>query len=1363
MRNLYIYRLVFVSLVGLISSAAFGQSTSENYVKAKTYQFPDVDDTTDDDQKIITVSYYDGLGRPKQNISVKAGGKSQNIYQFFQYDPLGLQAREHLPYATNSELIGGTQFDLMPMNDLRNGIYNFYEAPKYDTRIPYSEASYEIAPSPKILEQAAPGENWELDVDSDLDNTIKYDYGVNITDDVLSYEAVITDYTTYIPELALRAARYYRTEDLSLTIIKDENWEPADGNNRTVHTFTNRLGQVVLKRHFESSDPHDIYYVYDQYGNLSFVIPPTAADEIIGTQGTLADPTVVADRLDKYAYQYRYDHKNRLVESKLPGADWDYTVYDHQDRPILSQTAQMRSSNEWLFTKFDVFGRPAYTGLYTSSLTRVGLQSVVNAHPSASHYETQTTTSNPAGDTNIFYTSSNAFPTSGYQVLTINYYDTYVDVPTSEITIPTAVYGADIKSAPKGQATVSKVRVLGTNHWITSVNGYDIKNRVVFSASHNPYLDTNDETHLNLDFSGKTLTSYTSHTKAAASPIKSFDYFTYDHQGRLLTHMQNYQDSGLELIADNTYDELGRLIVKKVGGELFASGYTDLVNVLITPEGNIEKDDSSSTWNAGIATIGKIIDDGGISFTAIDTGEVYMVGLNDVNKTYSYGDLDYAFWVRAPSGNPKFRIRIKGVDVTGDIDYSLNDHFAIERVGDEIRFLHNGAIIHTKGTGGNNPPLLGDASFKTPGAKVSGLSFYALNIDKTLQELDYRYNIRGWLNAVNPLDDMAGIKNTDLFGYELNYTTDEVEGDVLTGGLVDGLYNGNIAQAIWMSSKDDNKRAYGYKYDALNRITDAHFREGSTLSLIPLSGQHDNDVYGITYDKMGNILTLKRNGRNSGSSATTVWDDLDYFYDGNQLTKVVEKANGGEGNQHGFIDGFGGIDFDYDSSGNMTKDENKGITAITYNHLNLPETVSIDNTFPSHINEGTITYVYDATGVKMAKSVLDITTGITNTTEYTLGGVYQDGDHEFTPQPEGYIYPYLKDGQTRYRYAFQYTDHLGNVRLSYEDTNGDGAVSTSEIIEENHYYPFGLKHAGYNNTFVGGNDVAQNWKFGGKEYNQELGLDWYDITARNYDPAIGRWMNVDPLADQMRRHSPYNYAFDNPIYFMDPDGTAPISAAAINNNNAKNSQRLILDAEAAQSAFENKKELSGLSSFLDKDKKKTEKDAERHKVPESEGGCEDPGVNCHSYAFHNRQGDPSDPRNDSRKPFVDNYPDDDIEERIKNGTLKMLDFNEDNQVGDIVVYYWLSITFPGGNINIDVVPVHSGIVSEVDEEGFATRVISKMGEDPTYSHHPRDLGEYSTLGPQGDEIFVLPKNFDNLGNKEEVRFKQRVYFRPINE
>ena len=135
-----------------------------------------------------------------------------------------------------------------------------------------------------------------------------------------------------------------------------------------------------------------------------------------------------------------------------------------------------------------------------------------------------------------------------------------------------------------------------------------------------------------------------------------------------------------------------------------------------------------------------------------------------------------------------------------------------------------------------------------------------------------------------------------------------------------------------------------------------------------------------------------------------------------------------------------------------------------------------------------------------------------------------------------------------FSYIYNYTDHLGNIRVSYTN-NGINAA----IIEENHYYPFGLKHKKYGSVdkdfieiggqggyYVGIDIVSPQarksyqYKYNGKEFQDELGLNFYDYGARNYDPAIGRWMNVDPLADTTMEL--YSYVGNNPILFTDPTG-----------------------------------------------------------------------------------------------------------------------------------------------------------------------------------------------------------------------------------
>jgi len=140
-------------------------------------------------------------------------------------------------------------------------------------------------------------------------------------------------------------------------------------------------------------------------------------------------------------------------------------------------------------------------------------------------------------------------------------------------------------------------------------------------------------------------------------------------------------------------------------------------------------------------------------------------------------------------------------------------------------------------------------------------------------------------------------------------------------------------------------------------------------------------------------------------------------------------------------------------------------------------------------------------------------------TDYLDGFQYENEKLKFFPTSEGFY------NAEREEYVYNYTDHLGNVRVSYFH-NGTGI----EVLEENNYYPFGLKHVGYN--ALTGNPSYQ-YKYNGKEL-QETGM--YDYGARFYMPDIGRWGVVDPLSEKYRRHSTYAYAVNNPIRFIDPDG-----------------------------------------------------------------------------------------------------------------------------------------------------------------------------------------------------------------------------------
>ena len=91
------------------------------------------------------------------------------------------------------------------------------------------------------------------------------------------------------------------------------------------------------------------------------------------------------------------------------------------------------------------------------------------------------------------------------------------------------------------------------------------------------------------------------------------------------------------------------------------------------------------------------------------------------------------------------------------------------------------------------------------------------------------------------------------------------------------------------------------------------------------------------------------------------------------------------------------------------------------------------------------------------------------------------------------------------------------------------------------YLPFGMTNGGLNSS---SSNSSYKYRYNGKELNQDLGL--YDYGARNYDPATGRWLQVDPLAEHPNQidKSPYAYGWNNPVKYDDPDGKCPNRATA---------------------------------------------------------------------------------------------------------------------------------------------------------------------------------------------------------------------------
>jgi RHS repeat-associated protein len=447
---------------------------------------------------------------------------------------------------------------------------------------------------------------------------------------------------------------------------------------------------------------------------------------------------------------------------------------------------------------------------------------------------------------------------------------------------------------------------------------------------------------------------------------------------------------------------------------------------------------------------------------------------------------------------------------------------------------------------------------------------YQFGPAKFLQSVDYTYNAQGWLTNINGSDLTGANLPTTPVGFAACPPTTNAQAMPNLGtpdALPDNndlfymslLYNkeGDIVENTWRV-RGREKQRYSLSYDFAGRLINANYNNFDNNGAQNNVGAWNEK---IAYDQRGNIMGLARYGKYKAAPTDNCWsqgeiDHLTFAYDGNnsgtnRLLKIIDEAPSAS-KSYGWnnitnIPSNSVAYYEYDANGNMKKDPFKGMT-VKYNFLNLPEKI----TFGTVGNYKVIDILYDGSGRKLSKTVTSA--GIIQYTEDYCNGI----EYRSTPtlgrrlesvaHAEGRVYNTNVNSTTAnapelLRYEYSLRDHLGNTRLTFTDKNNNGVVdvtntATNEILQENHYYPFGLAMQGPWMDDALALDNA--YQYNGKELNSDFGLGWNDYGARWYDASIGRWNVPDPLMEAGQESwSPYHYVYDNPMKLTDPDGRAP--------------------------------------------------------------------------------------------------------------------------------------------------------------------------------------------------------------------------------
>ncbi len=1165
-----------------------------NYIVSNNVLLPGVTSssqvpTLTADNVTQTIAYFDGLGRPMQNVATQASPLKGDIVSPIKYDQYGRQAYEYLPYVSENN-------GRYKSSDLASQATFYATTPPYNNKIktdaaPWSFTDFEKSPLNRILQKGAPGTVWQPDIVTPASGkAIKLEYLVNVDGTIANTETVkkwtITPVTINTKtEYILSSSASYPSSALYVNVTKDEE-------NRQVREYKDKLGKVILKKVQEAATAAIqtdanwtlIYYIYDEFERLRFVLQPKFIFRNTFYDG-LATNDAKKGMLDSLSFEYRYDDRGRMIYKRVPGAKQVEMVYDQWDRLVLSQDGNQRAATKWSFTKYDVLNRPIITGEISSPNTRDAMVTAVNAIIPRNE--------NTASGNGVGYSLNLTYPTTATinDIYTITYYDDYsfktnLALGTAyDASIPAGFTGA-AHNRVKNLVTGTKIRVLESSplQWLVSATYYDDRYRVLQVVADDHLTNKNKITNEYYGLTPWVTKSQLNHGTALTSLTET----TYDHMGRVNQVWQTMDAGTRTLIASHKYNELGQLYEKNIHSTDNGTTFLQSNDYRYNIRGWLTNINNSALSNDGM------VNDDANDLFGMELKYNEIVSINGVNTKDQYnGNISAIQWktnnLVDATTEKIYGFKYDPLNRLTDATYATKNgtlwNANVSLFDENLTYDKNGNIGTLKRKSLYNSStntLVDDLKYYYKGnqldavadnAAAGTIKTYGFNETSTLTTGEYTYDANGSME-VDQNKGIVGPSAPDPKGVLYNHLNLPREVRMGTGPKRI-VYTYDAAGTKLRKVAYDNSGAQisrteyvgGIQYESVQAVanpvlpTDLKFMmtsEGRTVK----SGTNWNYEY-FHKDHLGNTRVVYGYQKQVDEYLATMetqraTKEQAQFYN---ITTTRVSANNhtassiditapvSSAETNGYIAGkaIGPAKMLQVSAGDRVQMEvfaRYTASPGTNNTLITNLASAVTTTFQTVSGEAAFTALTNSVPVQAA--TITKTSSVpkaylfyilfNSSYVYQQFGYVQISTAASTAHQQLYLDVTIPTGGYLYTYVADESKVSNATSVFFDDFKIIHTRSTSalQVVQTTDYYPFGLAMAAQ--SYQKQSSLDNDYLYNGKELQDEHNLGWMDYIDRAYDPVIGRFTSLDKRAINYMTYSPYGYVVNNPIRNVDING-----------------------------------------------------------------------------------------------------------------------------------------------------------------------------------------------------------------------------------